>query len=197
MFVRASQDRVLFPATHWFEWVVPIRREKGAGAPAPVREEPSVRPSKVPYVIRRKDRDYMAFAGVRDVWVDPDTGDEIVCGAIVTRSAYGWMTGVHSRMPLVLTLDAEQHWLDASAPIKDLRAEVLKLDVLSDLTAFPVAPITNPSADDPEMLTAVGPAIYRDLRSQCGSATVANAHLRKKRGSEQSERRGKTRVVPR
>ena len=52
MYVRAAEDRVLFPATHWFEW----RSIDGA---------------KVPFVIRRRDRDYMTFAGVRETWTDP------------------------------------------------------------------------------------------------------------------------------
>jgi putative SOS response-associated peptidase YedK len=140
MYVRAAQDRVLVPATHWFEWC-------------------AIGGAKVPHVLRRRDRDYMAFAGVRETWLDPDSGDIIVCAAIVTRAAYGWMTDVHNRMPLVLMLQSEPRWLDASIPVKTLRDEVLAADVLSDLTAYPVAPITSPKADDPEMLTPVGVAL--------------------------------------
>jgi len=138
-YVHAAQDRVLVPATHWFEW----RAVDGV---------------KVPHMIRRRDRDYMAFAGVRDTWTDPESGNVILCTAIVTRSAYGWMTDVHNRMPLVLTLETEQQWLNGAVHVKVLRDGLLATDVLPELTAFPVAPITNPKADDPGMLTPVGPA---------------------------------------
>jgi putative SOS response-associated peptidase YedK len=139
MYVHAAQDRVLVPATHWFEW----RTVDGA---------------KVPYVIRRRDRDYMAFAGVRDTWTDRESGELIACAAIVTRSAYGWLTNVHNRMPVVLPMEAEQKWLDRTAEVKRLRDELLATDVLPELTAFPVASIASPKADDPGMLTPVGPA---------------------------------------
>jgi putative SOS response-associated peptidase YedK len=140
MYAHAAQDRVLVPATHWFEWC-------------------AIGGAKVPHVLRRRDRDYMAFAGVRDTWIDPESGEQIVCAAIVTRSAYGWMNDVHSRMPLVLSIKTEQRWLDASLQVKALRDEVLAVDVLSELTAYPVAPITSPKSDDPEMLAPVGAAL--------------------------------------
>ncbi|HEX5309260.1 MAG TPA: SOS response-associated peptidase family protein [Solirubrobacteraceae bacterium] len=137
MYVHAAQDRVLVPATHWFEWC-------------------AVGGAKVPHVLRRRDHDYMAFAGVRDTWIDPESGVKIVCAAIVTRPAYAWMADVHSRMPLVLSIETEQRWLDASLQVKVLRGEVLAIDVLPELTAYPVAPITSPKSDDPEMLAPVG-----------------------------------------
>jgi putative SOS response-associated peptidase YedK len=140
MYVHATQDRVLVPATHWFEWRV-------------------VDGAKVPHVLRRRDHDYMAFAGVRDTWLDPESGETIVCAAIVTRSAYAWMAGVHSRMPLVLSIETEPRWLDPSLQIKMLRDEALAIDVLPELTAYPVAPITSPKSDDPEMLAPVGASL--------------------------------------
>ena len=140
MYVHAAQDRVLVPATHWFEWC-------------------AVDGAKVPHVLRRRDRDYMAFAGVRDTWIDPENGHQIACAAIVTRSAYEWMANVHSRMPLVLSIETEQRWLDTSLQVKALRDEVLAIDVLPELIAYPVAPITSPKSDDPEMLAPVGAAL--------------------------------------
>ncbi|MFZ1924708.1 MAG: SOS response-associated peptidase family protein [Solirubrobacteraceae bacterium] len=144
MYVHAAQDRVLVPATHWFEWC-------------------AVDGAKVPHVLRRRDHDYMAFAGVRDTWIDPESGDKIVCAAIVTRSAYAWMAHVHSRMPLVLSIETEQRWLDVSLQAKVLRGEVLAIDVLPELTAYPVAPITSPKSDDPEMLEPVGASVVQPL----------------------------------
>ncbi|MFN0217940.1 MAG: SOS response-associated peptidase [Hyphomicrobium sp.] len=84
--------RCLIPADGFYEWT------GDAG-------------SKQPHLIRLKNRDLFAFAGLWENWLGAD-GSEIETVAILTTAANADMTEIHDRMPVILQRDAYEGWLD-------------------------------------------------------------------------------------
>ncbi len=83
--------RCLIPATGFFEWTKDPEGER------------------LPWYIRPKDNDVLAFAGVWQSW---DKGDDSVktC-AIVTTQANAPMSTIHHRMPVILKQSDWPLWL--------------------------------------------------------------------------------------
>lgn len=71
-------------------------------------------PKGLPWHIHPKDGGLMTFAGVWDVWVDPDTGEKLPSFAILTTAANEELSEIHSRMPLVVPASMRDAWLDPS-----------------------------------------------------------------------------------
>ena len=90
--------RCIIPADSFYEWQV-------CGGPARPRQ---------PYVIRRRDRRVLSFAGLWEVWRDPAAPDGplLRTAAIVTTAANDALAPIHSRMPVVLPDAAVDAWLD-------------------------------------------------------------------------------------
>lgn len=83
--------RCLIPATGFYEW---SKNSDGA---------------RLPWYIQRTDSQPVVFAGVWQRW---DNGDApLTTCAIVTTDANGPMSGIHHRMPVVLTPDNWGLWL--------------------------------------------------------------------------------------
>ena len=99
--------RCIVPADAFYEW-------------KPVTDAPSSgrRPPKVPYAVRRRDGEPLAFAGLWEIWRDPSVaGDDdpdawLRTCAIVTTRANDLLSPIHDRMPVVLPEDAWDRWLD-------------------------------------------------------------------------------------
>jgi len=132
--------RCLVPASGFYEWT----GERGA---------------KQPHLIRLKDRDLFAFAGVWEAWLGAD-GSEIETMAILTTGANADMALIHDRMPVILDERDFDRWLDCRSG----RTE----DVLDLVHPFPdgrmivtaVSPIlNNPRADGPELQEPLSPTL--------------------------------------
>lgn len=83
--------RCLIPATGYYEW---SKTNDG---------------SRLPWYIQRTDGQPVVFAGIWQRW---DNGDvPLTTCAIVTTDANGPMSGIHHRMPVVLTPDNWGLWL--------------------------------------------------------------------------------------
>lgn len=123
-----KRRRCLIPADGFYEW-------KGEGA------------AKRPHVVRRKDGGPLAFAGVWETWIGPN-GEEMESCAIVTVEASPLLRQVHHRMPVMLTPDAYDVWLDCD----NVRADeaLFAISVLPDaeLETYPVSPAVNRVAND-------------------------------------------------
>ncbi|MCR9237507.1 MAG: SOS response-associated peptidase [Alphaproteobacteria bacterium] len=86
--------RCLVPATGYYEW----RREGG---------------QKQPFYMRPKNGELFAMAGLWADWSGPD-GNLIDSGALLTQPANEALSGIHHRMPIVLTPDLFDDWLNVS-----------------------------------------------------------------------------------
>jgi putative SOS response-associated peptidase YedK len=135
--------RCLIPADGFYEW----------------QRQPSG--PKQAFHITRDDRLPFAFAGLWSVWRPPAPDGQLPeMGApsairsctILTTAARGEIAGLHDRMPVILTPDAEPAWLDAATPEPVLRELITGL--APERTALrPVGPAVNDARyDGPECL---------------------------------------------
>lgn len=75
--------------------------------------------SKQKYCITVKNADLFTFAGLWSNWKDKSTGESVTTYTIVTTQANELMSHIHNtkkRMPLILTRNDEQHWLEGQLP---------------------------------------------------------------------------------
>jgi putative SOS response-associated peptidase YedK len=84
--------RCLVPADGFYEW-------KSAGS------------LKRPFFIHRPDSAIFAFAGIWDEWKNAE-GVPVRTFSIITTQANKTMSAVHDRMPVILSAESEQRWLD-------------------------------------------------------------------------------------
>ena len=74
---------------------------------------------KQKHLVTLPKQDLFAFAGLWDEWVDKTTGEMIQSFTVVTTEAQGIMRKIHNskeRMPLTLTPNTEQAWLEGKTP---------------------------------------------------------------------------------
>jgi putative SOS response-associated peptidase YedK len=87
-------QRCIIPATGFYEWQAPA----GGGR-------------KIKYLFTREDGDFLALAGLYDTWKAPEGRDVSSC-VIITTTPNELVAPVHNRMPVILTRDDEDAWLD-------------------------------------------------------------------------------------
>jgi putative SOS response-associated peptidase YedK len=104
--------------------------------------------AKKPYLIQRHDHKPFAFAGIWDK-VKIKSGEIVDACTILTTKPKGVVTEVHDRMPVILSLDALEKWLDPDARYLDL----LEADA-DTLELVPVSALVNSVKNDgPELVT--------------------------------------------
>lgn len=88
-------QRCIIPASAFFEW---------KGNPG----------AKVKYRIARKDGELFGFAGLYETWRDPygPSGGELATCSIITTQPNALVAPIHTRMPVILLPEDEDHWLD-------------------------------------------------------------------------------------
>lgn len=95
-------------------------------------------------------------AGIWDRWVSPD-GEMLDSTAIVTTSANDLVRQVHERMPVILSRDNYDAWLD---PTLQDPARLSSLTVpwpAEEMALHPVRPrVNSPKWDDPGCVERVG-----------------------------------------
>ncbi len=96
---------------------------------------------KAPVYIHLTDKNVFGFAGLWDRWVSTE-GEVILSCTIITVPSNAKLSSVHSRMPAILSLQAEHKWLDPS--IKD---------------ATELLPLLAPYADEQTQFYSVGKSV--------------------------------------
>jgi len=133
--------RCLVPATGFYEW------RRGAGR------------QRQPYLVRRRDRQPMALAGLWETWLGRD-GSEIDSACIVTTDANRVVSSIHDRMPVILDPDGWERWLDSTAHPAGSVQELLRPAPDDLLEAVPVDPRVNKAEnDDPALLEPLIPPL--------------------------------------
>lgn len=111
MFNRLIRSkRCLVPADSFYEWQVKPMVENTLFGEAPVHGKNST--VKLPYRILMKDEDLFSFAGLYDEWLDKSTGEVLRTFTIITTEANDLIRPIHDRMPVILTPQTEELWLD-------------------------------------------------------------------------------------
>jgi putative SOS response-associated peptidase YedK len=132
-----SHHRCLVPACGYYEW-------QGEGR------------DKTPYYIHPQDDQYLAFAGLYDVWQRPD-GEDLYTFTIITTDADEYMAKLHNRMPVVLARELEDAWLDPELTQAPYVLDVLSRSTGLELDAYPVSRMVNkPSVDSHALIQRVG-----------------------------------------
>ncbi len=145
-----KRRRCLVPADGFYEW-------KAIGA------------SKQPYYVRAKSGTPLAFAGLWETWTGPN-GEEMETAAIVTTRANHTLADIHERMPVVVSPDAFNLWLDC-ANVDDKTAASLIAPAPDDLLeAYEVSTAVNRTANDAPKLIERN---FEPVRAQAGAESTA------------------------
>jgi putative SOS response-associated peptidase YedK len=122
-----ARRRCIIPADGFYEW---------ATVPGQKRKQP--------YFIHRPDGRPLAFAGLWEVWRNPDApGDELHSCTIVTGEPNEEVRPVHDRMPVILLPSAWDTWLDPDQHDLDLLGKLLVPAPASLLELRPVSTDVN------------------------------------------------------
>jgi len=111
-----------------------------------------------PFLVRRYDRNPMAFAGLWETWIGPN-GEELDTACIVTTAANGATAAIHHRLPAVLEPKNFDFWLDIETERVDDALRLLRPPENNILEFFEIGPAVNKVTNDsPEIQEPVKPA---------------------------------------
>lgn len=129
------EHRLLIPASGYYEW-----KQQGDG--------------KQPYFIHPRDNQLLAFAGLWDRWRPPTGhGETLVSAAIIVTEANSDTRSVHERMPVILSPDHWDIWLDPEQQNTDTLEALLRPAPAGTLDAYPVSTAVNsPRNNQAELL---------------------------------------------
>jgi putative SOS response-associated peptidase YedK len=107
---------------------------------------------KQPYVLRPRDGAPMALAGLWEHWQDAD-GNELESCTILVREANTQVRAVHERMPVIMTPDSFDLWLDIHAQKPQPLETLLAVQQPPELEIYPVSrAVNNPRAGSASLL---------------------------------------------
>jgi putative SOS response-associated peptidase YedK len=110
---------------------------------------------KVPMWVHLKSKEPFGFAGLWDVWRNPD-GKRVESFTIITTEPNELVRPVHNRMPVILRPEDEEQWLDASRTPFTKAKSALKVYPDELMDAHDVSPIVNSAKyDGPECIRPV------------------------------------------
>jgi putative SOS response-associated peptidase YedK len=139
-----ARRRCIVPADGFYEWqVVEGKRPKQ------------------PWFFRRRDGEPLAFAGLWEIWHDPNDPDQehaprIRSCVIITTDANDVVRPVHDRMPVVLAEDAWDEWLDGDNHETEKLQRLLVPAPPGELESWAVPLLVNkPAHNGPELLERV------------------------------------------
>jgi len=126
--------RCIVPASGFYEW-----QEVGG--------------KKHPLYIKLKDSSLMMFAGIWDHWKNPD-GEVIESFSILTTVTNELIQPLHDRMPVILTPEDKDIWLDTQVAdpeqlkllFQPYQSDLMEMYQISDL-------VNSPRNDNPECIT--------------------------------------------
>lgn len=129
-----KRRRCLIVADGFYEW------QKRAGG-------------KLPMFITLKDRQPFGFAGLYEIWTEPESGASLTTCTIITGPANELVAPIHDRMPIILPPEAYDLWLDPLETNTSRLAELLRPYPADAMMAYPVSPRVNaPTNDDPGLI---------------------------------------------
>jgi putative SOS response-associated peptidase YedK len=131
-----ERKRCLIPADSFFEW-----KKEGK--------------NKIPFRAIVKNESIFSFAGLWDHTQD-HKGNPINCFTILTTEANKLLAPIHDRMPVVLTLEAEEKWLDPSLRFPEQLHPLLRPFPASRMEIYEVSTEVNSTKhDSPECIAPV------------------------------------------
>jgi putative SOS response-associated peptidase YedK len=133
------RNRCLIPADGFYAW-----RKVG-------------KKTSIPYRLVANDQDLFSFAGIWEEFEDT-SGNELHTFSMITVESTGIVETIHDRMPVILTKEHEQIWLDKSSSETDLM-RILAPYPTEKMTHYPVSPrINNADTNVPSLIIPTPPA---------------------------------------
>ena len=128
--------RCIVPASGYYEWQA---SEKG----------------KQPYYIHADAGEFLPFAGLYDLWKNPE-GIEIYTITIITTEPTVNLRAIHNRMPVVLEPAAEDVWLNPDVTDPQELTPLLHPYAVKTLDFYPVSKAVNRAGvESPELIKKV------------------------------------------
>jgi len=146
------QRRCLIPASGFFEWKTEDRR-------------------KQPYFISSRDGAPFSFAGIWETW-GRDTGETKESCAIITTECNVLMQPIHDRMPVILSQEVWDIWLDPNLRRDEILLSLLKPFDAARMQAWPVTPAVGKVVNQ-------GEELFRPLISEQGRGFFEDFSTRK------------------
>lgn len=110
---------------------------------------------KRPYFIRMRNDRPFAMAGLWEHWTSPD-GTEIPSCTLLTTTANDRIRSIHDRMPVILSPDDYDRWMDPAEQRPEAVAPLLRPYPSDAMEAYPVSTYVNkPTNDDPHCIERV------------------------------------------
>ncbi len=120
---------------------------------------------KYPYYIHTKDNEPFAFGGIYNDWVNKETGEIINTFSIITTEANTLMAKIHNvklRMPLILTREIEQDWLNPNLNENQINELMKPLDE-GRLEAHTISKLITNRNENPDKIEVQAPFEYPEL----------------------------------
>jgi putative SOS response-associated peptidase YedK len=151
------KKRCLIPADGFYEWKdIPGQKRKQ------------------PMYIHRVDGEPMAFAGLWDIWRDPNDPDEEVHSCtIITGDPNEKVREIHDRMPVILPPSAWERWLDPETQDLELLGKLLVPAPASLIAVHPVSTeVNNVRNKGAHLIDPVDPAAVGGVEGTAATRTL-------------------------
>jgi len=125
-----ARKRCIIPADGFYEW-----KQSASGK------------GKQPMRIMMKSGELFSFAGLYDMWEQPD-GKKLATCTIITTKPNEIVADIHDRMPVILKPEDEHLWLDREHYDADLLLSLLVPYEASEMKAYPVSNIVGHAKND-------------------------------------------------
>lgn len=136
-----ERKRCIVPADGFYEW----KKSKDGKSKRPMR-------------IVVGQGDLFGFAGLWDRWKSPD-GQVIESFTIITTEPNKTVSPIHDRMPVILTRESEDHWIDPEIIKPELLTPLL-MPYQGEMRGYEVSTAVNsPSNDFPSLIEPVSPEL--------------------------------------
>ncbi|HTI15221.1 MAG TPA: SOS response-associated peptidase [Dictyobacter sp.] len=108
--------------------------------------------SKTPMYIQMQDQAPFTFAGLWDTWKNPE-GQQLRTCTIITTDANELMAPIHNRMPVILSPEEREQWLDPQIHDNQILLPLLKPYTASAMMVRAVSRMVNdPKHDSAELI---------------------------------------------
>lgn len=114
--------------------------------------------AKRPMRVTMRTGEPFAFAGLWSKWTDSE-GSSISSCAIITTAANDLLTPIHHRMPVILSEEVEDLWLDTALEDPLALTQFLEPYPEDALEAYEVSPLVNSASNDIPEVTAPLPQL--------------------------------------
>ena len=163
-----SQRRCVLPADGFYEWYAPDGAVPTPGGTTPPKSPEGAhtrgraKVKKQPFFIHRADGGRLVMAGIYEIWRDPtkDRDDDsawLRTCSVITTEATDAVGHIHDRMPMVISREAIDAWLDPALTDPQEALRLLAVTEADQLEAYAVSTDVNSvQNNDPSLIEPIG-----------------------------------------